>query len=84
MRDRREHAFQEVQHKKALQLVQGLIDKQINTPVERGWYLQEMARYAYPTDKAQSNELQVAAHRNHRYLLKPRHGMIIEQITNPA
>jgi hypothetical protein len=76
-----EQAFQEGQHKKALQLLQGVIDAPVKTPVERGWYLQEMARYAYPTDKAKSNDLQVAAHRNHRYLLKPRHGMIIEQIT---
>ncbi|MCL4500133.1 MAG: DEAD/DEAH box helicase family protein [Chloroflexi bacterium] len=76
-----EQAFQEGQPKKAIQLIQGLIDKQIKTAVERGWYLQELARYAYPTDKAKSNELQVAAHRNHRYLLKPRQGMIVEQIT---
>jgi len=76
-----EHAFQEGQHKKALHLIQGLIDTHIETPVERGWYLQEMARYAYPTDKAKSNDLQVAAHRNHRYLLKPQYGMMIEQIT---
>lgn len=77
-----EIAFQEGQPKKAIQLIQDLVDSQVKTQVERGWYLQEMARYAYAADKARSNELQVAAHRSHRYLLKPRQGMVVEQITS--
>jgi hypothetical protein len=76
-----ERAFQDGKYKKALDLVQEIIDKYLDAPVEHGWHLQEMARYAHPTDKARSNELQVAAHRKHRYLLKPQDGMIIERIS---
>jgi len=35
----------------------------------------------YPLSKARSNELQVAAHRYNRYLLKPKDGMVFSKIT---
>jgi hypothetical protein len=76
-----EHAFQSGKPQQAIQSLQELLDDQKITGSERGWYLQEMARYAHVFDKARSNELQIAAHKLNRYLLKPRAGMIVEAIT---
>jgi len=47
---------------------------------DRGWYLQEMARYTYPQSKSKSNELQVNAHKLNRYLLRAKHGMQIQRL----
>jgi hypothetical protein len=48
---------------------------------DRGWYLQEMARYQYSGDKTESTRLQIAAHQRNRYLLKPRHGITVRKLT---
>jgi len=64
----------------AAKSIQGLIDKHITDPSDKGWYMQQMARYTYQFSKDQSNRLQVAAHRKNRFLLKPLHGMKVDQI----
>jgi replicative superfamily II helicase len=64
----------------AIAKVQEIIDKHVSDPLERGWYLQTMARYSYRTSQSKSNELQVAAHKSNRYLLKPKQGMLVERI----
>jgi len=76
-----EREFQGGRHDAALKTLQSLIDTHIRDDSEKGWYLQEMARYAYLLDKTKSNNLQVAAHRHNRYLLKPRQGMTITKIS---
>ena len=76
-----EKTFQAGKPEKAMSLLQQLLDKQKIAGAERGWYLQEMARYAYAFDKERSNELQIAAHQLNRYLLKPRKGMVFEPIS---
>lgn len=65
----------------AVKILQEIIGKHIETLADKGWYLQEMARYMYPSSKTRSNELQVAAHKHHRYLLKPKDGMVFSKIT---
>lgn len=75
-----ELAFNNGNWAKAIDLLQKLIDEQKFKDAEKGWYLQEMARYAEPYDKIKSNELQVAAHRLNRFLLKPRTGMEVSRI----
>ena len=40
-----------------------------------------MARYASSYDKDHSNDLQVAAHKRNKYLLRPREGMFFETIS---
>jgi replicative superfamily II helicase len=40
-------------------------------PSERGWYLQEIARYEYPRSHTDSQNKQLAAHRLNHLLLKP-------------
>jgi len=75
-----ELAFRAHKPEKAMTILQDLMDKEKITGTESGWYLQEMARYAYSYDKARSNELQVAAHQRNKYLLRPRQGMVVETI----
>jgi hypothetical protein len=76
-----ELAFRAHKPEKAMTILQDLMDKEKITGTESGWYLQEMARYAYAYDKSRSNELQVAAHQRNRYLLRPRQGMVFEAIS---
>ena len=76
-----ERAFQAGKPEKAADILQSFLDKQKKQGPERGWYLQEMARYIYFNDKDKSNELQVVAHQKNRYLLKPRAGMVFEPIS---
>ncbi len=64
----------------AIKTLQSLIDEQITDESDRGWYLQEMARYKYRHSKAESNKLQIAAHRKNRFLLKPQVGMEVSKI----
>ena len=64
----------------AVATIQQMIDRDINSDLERGWYLQEMARYQYRTAKEQSNTLQLAAHSKNRFVLKPRQGMQVKKI----
>jgi replicative superfamily II helicase len=73
--------FQQGQPEKAVQTLQRLVDEHIHEESEKGWYLQEMARYKHLTDKTGSNELQIVAHQKNRFLFKPRHGMTITKIS---
>jgi replicative superfamily II helicase len=47
---------------------------------DRGWYLQEMARYILPIKATESNELQVKAHKKNKYLLRPQSGFNFEKL----
>jgi replicative superfamily II helicase len=64
----------------AITVVQRLIDSYITDDADKGWYLQEMGRYAYLISKADSNSRQVAAHLKNRYVLKPRDGMKVDKL----
>lgn len=56
----------------ARNVLQAMLDKNPDMPQEdRGWYTQEMARLAYRHSKADSAQLQIAAHKSNGYLLKP-------------
>lgn len=68
-------------YKKSATIIQGLIDKHITDTEEKGWYLQEMSKYLYPFSKTESNKLQVIAHKNNRFLLKPKEGMEFTRIS---
>lgn len=75
-----EDKYYEEDYEGAQKILQGIIDNQVEIVTDKGWYLQEMARYIYPLSKTRSNELQVAAHKHNRYLLKPKDGMIISKV----
>lgn len=71
---------QEGQYTKSAQIIQKLIDEHIKDQIEKGWYLQEMARYTYRLSKKKSNQYQVEAHHLNRYLLKPLQGIEVEKL----
>jgi replicative superfamily II helicase len=75
-----ERAFQQGDTDEAVALLQSLVDKYVKSPEERGWYLQEMARYKYRTSQVEANQLQIEAHKLNRNALKPREGLSITQI----
>jgi hypothetical protein len=73
----REGAFEE-----ANRITQQIIDKHYTNEddEDKGWYLQEMARYMYPVSVATSNDLQIKAHKKNRYLLRPKTGLNFEKL----
>ena len=76
-----ESSYQTGDPDKAVARLQKLLDKEIKTDkADRGWYLQEMARYKYAQSKSQSNDLQLSAHRLNRFLLSPKFGMQVQKI----
>lgn len=76
-----EKKFQGGDVEDAVQVIQSLLNKYINDDGDKGWYLQEMARYHYLQSKSESNDLQINAHRKNHFLLKPRIGMKMTTIT---
>lgn len=65
----------------AVRRIQRLLDEHIKSdPDDRGWYLQEMARYTLHKSKDSANDLQIAAHKLNRYLLRPKHGMKVQLV----
>lgn len=47
---------------------------------DKGWYLQEMARYKWRDSRPDSEVLQVAAHKKNRMLLKPPSGVTVAKL----
>lgn len=45
-----------------------------------GWYLQLMARYNFPGNRAESQRLQLAAHNKNRMLMRPPQGMTVARL----
>lgn len=56
-------------------IAQDLCDKFTDDKLERGWYLQQLARYRYRSSKTDSNKTQKAAFQNNLQLLKPKEGI---------
>lgn len=79
---RAERLFQSGSPDGAISELQDLIDQHIdsNNREDRGWYLQEMARYKFPTSATESNDLQIQAHKINRSLMRPKTGMIVEKL----
>jgi len=79
---RAEQKFQQGACDEATAIIQALIDKQIapDNSEDRGWYLQEIARYKYPESKSDASEYQQRAHKLNRLLLRPKSGMKFEKL----
>jgi len=80
---RAEHKFQEGAYDESVKIIQEeLLDKLIPTEnkEDRGWYLQEIARFKYSTSKSEANDYQIRAHKLNRLLLKPKTGMSFEKL----
>jgi len=63
-----------------VEILQRLVDEHDADWADKGWYLQEMARYTYPISKSDSNKLQISAHNRNRFLMRPRTGMQVDRI----
>jgi hypothetical protein len=70
----------DLEPRNAAKTLQKLLDDCVTDEADRGWYLQEMARFTFSFDKQESNRLQQAAHKKNKFLLKPRTGMEIDDI----
>lgn len=73
--------YQEDDYTGACLIIQKLIDEHVFDDEEKGWYIQEMARYIFPISHSRSNEYQIAAHKKNKYLFKPKEGMQIRNIS---
>lgn len=70
-----ENHFSLAQYDKACAVMQELCDSFKNDDSERGWYLQQLARYKYRISKAEANTIQKSAFQSNLQLLKPIEGI---------
>lgn len=63
------------EYEKATAEMQKVIDNLSEDKLERGWYLQQLARYMYSVSKGKSIELQKSAFKCNSQLLKPKTGI---------
>ncbi len=61
--------------------LQSLLDNGLAKAADKGWYLQEMARYNYRSRRPESQKLQIAAYKSDRLLLRPPVGVTVAKIT---
>lgn len=76
-----EQAYSAGDYPSASEKLQGLLDSGTVVPEDRAWYLQEMARYHYLSNRTESQRLQIAAHKGNRLLLKPASGVTVAKLT---
>ena len=78
---RAEQAYRNGDYGSAVEALQSLLDQKMVDSEDKGWYLQEMARYHYRSNRPESQRLQIAAHTANRLLLKPSHGVTVAKLT---
>lgn len=61
--------------------IQRLLDEHKFDASDLGWYLQVMARYNYPGDRAEFNRLQLAAHGANRMVMVPPQGLKVAKLS---
>ena len=76
-----EQAYRDGDYGTAAEFLQNLLDNNQVDGEDKGWYLQEMARYQHRTNRLESQRLQIAAHQNNRLLLKPSDGVTVAKLT---
>ena len=76
-----EQFFCEGEYEKAISSMQRLIDGLNVDDTEKGWYLQQLARYTYPTSIAESIKIQKSAFKKNTQLLKPSTGIDYTKIS---
>ena len=64
----------------AVKRIQEFLDATEQSDEDRGWYLQEMARYHWQSNRAESERLQIAAHKKNRMVLRPRNGVTVARL----
>jgi replicative superfamily II helicase len=76
-----EQAYNTGDYSSASDKLQGLLDSGTVDPEDRAWYLQEMARYHFRSNRIESQRLQIAAHKGNRLLLRPPSGVTVAKLT---
>lgn len=76
-----EEAYNAGDYASASEALQRLLDEGTVNNDDKGWYLQEMARYHYRANRTESQTLQLAAHKCNRLLLKPPSGVTVATLT---
>jgi hypothetical protein len=76
-----EESYNAADYGSASDKLQKLLDSGVVSNDDKGWYLQEMARYHYRSNRTESQRLQVAAHKSNRLLLKPPSGVTVAKLT---
>jgi hypothetical protein len=70
-----EDCFIKGEYEKTIAILQKIVDEYCTENSEKGWYLQQIAKYLYPTSKADSNRMQISAFKKNVELLKPKIGI---------
>lgn len=68
-------------YESACKKLQEYIDKYCSDELEKGWYLQQLARFYYKTNRIMSNNMQKAAFKNNNQLLKPKSGIAYKKVS---
>ena len=76
-----EQAYRNGDYGTAAETLQNLLDRNMVDSEDKGWYLQEMARYHYRSNRPESQRLQIAAHTANRLLLRPSDGVTVAKLT---
>ena len=76
-----EQAYAIGDYSSATTSLQMLLDSGSVGGEDKGWYLQEMARYNWRTNRIESERLQLAAHKQNHMLLKPPVGITVTKLT---
>lgn len=76
-----EKAYIAGDYSQAASILQSLLDSGNVDAEDKGWYLQERARYFYASARPDSNDQQKAAHRSNMLLLKPATGVTVTKLT---
>lgn len=75
-----EQAYTDGDYATATTVTQSLLDTDSISADDKGWYLQEMARYQWRANRPESERLQVAAHKKNHLLLKPPSGVTVAKL----
>ncbi len=75
-----EQAYAAGDYAGATEALQALLDGGLVGANDKGWYLQEMARYNWRANRPEFERLQVAAHKQNRMLLKPPSGVTVAKL----
>lgn len=76
-----EKSFYSGEVEKACDKLQSYIDDYCSDPLEKGWYLQQLARFYYIYDRKKANDLQVVAFKSNNQLFKPKQGILYKKIS---
>jgi replicative superfamily II helicase len=76
-----EEAYMGGDYATAVGTLQKMLDDGAVDSDDKGWYLQECARYHYVANRAESQTLQIAAHKKNRLLLRPPKGVTVAKLT---